>query len=103
MAVPSEALGAKDGGEGGIRTPGRFKPTPAFQASAFDHSATSPGAFQSSNRGDRSEERSDKGDCESAVKRKLNSPFLLFSTRRPCILGSQRSLLDRRAPILHHI
>ena len=33
----------ENGGEGGIRTPDRFNPIPAFQASAFDHSATSPG------------------------------------------------------------
>ena len=35
----------ENGGEGGIRTPDRFNPIPAFQASAFDHSATSPGAL----------------------------------------------------------
>ncbi len=29
-------------GEGEIRTPGRFDPTPVFKTGAFDHSATSP-------------------------------------------------------------
>ena len=33
----------KSGGGGGIRTRGRGKPTHAFQACAFDHSATPPG------------------------------------------------------------
>jgi hypothetical protein len=31
------------GGEGEIRTPGTRKGTPAFEAGAIDHSATSPG------------------------------------------------------------
>ena len=30
------------GGEGGIRTHGRFDPTPDFESGTFDHSATSP-------------------------------------------------------------
>ena len=30
------------GGEGGIRTPGRFNPSTVFKTAAFDHSATSP-------------------------------------------------------------
>ena len=30
------------GGEGGIRTHGRFDPTLDFESSTFDHSATSP-------------------------------------------------------------
>ena len=30
------------GGEGGIRTLGRFDPTPDFESGTFDHSATSP-------------------------------------------------------------
>ena len=30
------------GGEGGIRTHGRRKPSEVFKTSAFDHSATSP-------------------------------------------------------------
>ena len=30
------------GGEGGIRTHGRLKPTPDFESGTFDHSATSP-------------------------------------------------------------
>ena len=30
------------GGEGGIRTHGRRKPTPVFETGAIDHSATSP-------------------------------------------------------------
>src|SRR5688572_26045257 len=42
----------KNGGEGGIRTLGRLSPTRAFQARAFDHSATSPGdAARTSGRG----------------------------------------------------
>ena len=32
------------GGEAGIRTLGRDKPTPVFKTGAFDHSATSPGS-----------------------------------------------------------
>ena len=32
------------GGEGGIRTLGRFEPTPDFESGTFDHSATSPEA-----------------------------------------------------------
>ena len=36
------AVTASDGGEGGIRTLGRGKPTHAFQACAFNRSATSP-------------------------------------------------------------
>ena len=32
------------GGEAGIRTLGRDKPTLVFKTSAFDHSATSPGS-----------------------------------------------------------
>ena len=32
----------RDGGEGEIRTPGTRKGTLAFEASAIDHSATSP-------------------------------------------------------------
>src|SRR6266567_2719650 len=31
-----------DGGEGGIRTPGRVSPTPVFKTGAINHSATSP-------------------------------------------------------------
>ncbi len=31
-----------NGGEGGIRTHGRDKPTPVFKTSALNHSATSP-------------------------------------------------------------
>ena len=31
-----------NGGEGGIRTPGRFNPSTVFKTAAFDHSATSP-------------------------------------------------------------
>ena len=31
-----------NGGEGGIRTLGRFDPTPDFESGTFDHSATSP-------------------------------------------------------------
>jgi hypothetical protein len=34
------------GGEGGIRTPGARKGSLAFEASAIDHSATSPFCFQ---------------------------------------------------------
>jgi hypothetical protein len=30
------------GGEGGIRTPGRFNPSTVFKTAAFDRSATSP-------------------------------------------------------------
>ena len=30
------------GGEAGIRTLGRFNPSPVFKTGAFDHSATSP-------------------------------------------------------------
>ena len=30
------------GGEGGIRTHGRFDPTPDFESGTFGHSATSP-------------------------------------------------------------
>ena len=30
------------GGEGGIRTLGRFDPTPDYESGTFDHSATSP-------------------------------------------------------------
>ena len=33
---------AVSGGEGGIRTLGRFDPTPDFESGTFDHSATSP-------------------------------------------------------------
>ena len=36
-----------DGGEAGIRTLGRDKPTPVFKTGAFDHSATSPGSAYS--------------------------------------------------------
>ena len=31
-----------DGGESGIRTHGRFDPTPDFESGTFDHSAISP-------------------------------------------------------------
>ena len=34
-----------DGGEGGIRTPDTLSGTLAFEASAFNHSATSPDLF----------------------------------------------------------
>jgi hypothetical protein len=37
---PDEGMMA--GGEGEIRTPGTRKGTPAFEAGAIDHSATSP-------------------------------------------------------------
>ena len=47
VAVSSKARRAEDGGEGGIRTLGRLSPTRAFQARAFDHSATSPGHVSS--------------------------------------------------------
>ena len=41
--VPTQSASmANDGGEGGIRTLGRGKPTHAFQACAFNRSATSP-------------------------------------------------------------
>ena len=33
----------RDGGEGGIRTPGTLARTPHFECGAIDHSATSPG------------------------------------------------------------
>ena len=33
---------AASGGEGGIRTPGRFNPSTVFKTAAFDRSATSP-------------------------------------------------------------
>ena len=33
---------ADSGGEGGIRTPGRFNPSTVFKTAAFDRSATSP-------------------------------------------------------------
>ena len=39
------AVTASDGGEGGIRTLGRGKPTHAFQACAFNRSATSPAKY----------------------------------------------------------
>jgi hypothetical protein len=42
MAVPSEARRAKDGGEGGIRTPGTREGTTDFESVTFGHSATSP-------------------------------------------------------------
>ena len=42
MAVPSEARRAKDGGEGGIRTPGTVAGPAVFKTAAIDHSATSP-------------------------------------------------------------
>jgi hypothetical protein len=35
----------KNGGEGGIRTPDTVSRTLAFEASAFNHSATSPRSF----------------------------------------------------------
>ncbi len=35
------------GGEGGIRTHGRFDPTPDFESGTFDHSATSPASTRS--------------------------------------------------------
>ena len=34
-----------NGGEGGIRTPGRFNPSTVFKTAAFDHSANSPWGF----------------------------------------------------------
>jgi hypothetical protein len=42
MAVPSEAHGAKDGGGGGIRTPGGLASTSDFKSGALNHSATPP-------------------------------------------------------------
>jgi hypothetical protein len=38
-------LSLNAGGEGGIRTPDTLSGTLAFEASAFNHSATSPGLF----------------------------------------------------------
>src|SRR5882757_4333530 len=42
-AVAMNRMRKKNGGEGGIRTLGSLARTRAFQARAFDHSATSPG------------------------------------------------------------
>ena len=40
-----------DGGERGIRTPGRFNPSTVFKTAAFDHSASSPSRVFYRNRG----------------------------------------------------
>ena len=45
MLYPTELRapdGVLNGGEGGIRTPGRDKPSAVFKTAAIDHSATSP-------------------------------------------------------------
>ena len=44
MLYPTElrAPWGKNGGEGGIRTPGRDEPSAVFKTAAIDHSATSP-------------------------------------------------------------
>ena len=42
---PNVLNGPDYGGEGGIRTPGARKGSLAFEASAIDHSATSPHCF----------------------------------------------------------
>jgi hypothetical protein len=41
-AIHSSAKGAKDGGEGGIRTHGTLSGSPDFESGTLDHSATSP-------------------------------------------------------------
>ena len=40
--VTATKLKKKNGGEGGIRTPGGLAPTSHFECDAIDHSATSP-------------------------------------------------------------
>ena len=45
MLYPTELRapdGVLNGGEGGIRTPGRDEPSAVFKTAAIDHSATSP-------------------------------------------------------------
>ena len=115
--------GAKDGGEGGIRTPGTLASSRAFQARAFDHSATSPEVLVSSwnepchlskgrNKGTGSTrstrnsrgERSEHADLASKVaavlqKRLEDSPrHLLVATRiaRRTFLTFSKSVLRGR-------
>lgn len=42
LAERLQARERKNGGEGGIRTPGTVARTPHFECGAIDHSATSP-------------------------------------------------------------
>ena len=48
FSFPESAMRKKSGGEGGIRTHGTVSRTLAFEASAFNRSATSPRSFHSS-------------------------------------------------------
>lgn len=49
LSLPTieDGCGQMKSGEGGIRTPGEFNPTPVFKTGAFGHSATSPGVLLS--------------------------------------------------------